>query len=95
MPYTYIVECADGSLYTGWAVDVEQRVKVHNAGRGARYTRMHGPVKLVYAEEQPDRVAAMKRELEIKRWPRAKKLQLVKSQQPRVAVKRASTKSRT
>ncbi len=55
MPYVYIVECADGSLYTGWALDVEQRVKVHNAGRGARYTRLHGPVRLVYAEEQPDR----------------------------------------
>jgi len=77
MPFVYIVECADGSLYTGWALDVEQRVKVHNAGRGARYTRMHGPVRLVYAEEQPDRVAAMKRELEIKRWPRAKKLKLI------------------
>ncbi len=80
MPYVYIVECADGSLYTGWTVNVEQRVKVHNAGRGARYTRMHGPVKLVYAEEQPDRVAAMKRELEIKRWPRAKKLKLISDQ---------------
>ena len=77
MAFVYIVECADGSLYTGWALDVEQRVKVHNAGRGARYTRMHGPVRLVYAEEQPDRVAAMKRELEIKRWPRAKKLKLI------------------
>ena len=78
MPFVYIVECADGSLYTGWAVNVEQRVKVHNAGRGARYTRMHGPVKLVYAEEQPDRVAAQKRELEIKRWPRLKKLKLIR-----------------
>ena len=80
MPYVYIVECADGSLYTGWAVDVEQRVKVHNTGRGARYTRLHGPVKLVYAEELPDRVAAMKRELEIKRWPRARKLKLIGDQ---------------
>jgi putative endonuclease len=80
MPYVYILECADGTLYTGWTVNVEQRVKVHNAGRGARYTRMHGPVKLVYFEELPDRVAAQKRELEIKRWPREKKLQLVKSQ---------------
>ena len=80
MPYVYIVECADGSLYTGWALNVEQRVKVHNAGRGARYTRMHGPVKLVYAEEQPDRVAALKRELEIKRWPREKKLRLIREQ---------------
>ncbi len=78
MPYVYIVECADGSLYTGWAMDVEQRVKVHNAGRGARYTRMHGPVRLVYAEELPDRVAALKRELEIKRWPREKKLKLIR-----------------
>jgi putative endonuclease len=80
MPYVYIVECANGSLYTGWAVDVERRVKVHNTGRGARYTRLHGPVKLVYAEEQPDRVAAMKRELEIKRWPRARKLKLISAQ---------------
>ena len=80
MPYVYLVECADGSLYTGWTVDVERRVKAHNAGRGARYTRLHGPVKLVYAETQPDRVAAMKRELEIKRWPREKKLKLIKDQ---------------
>ena len=78
MPYIYIVECADGSLYTGWTVDVTQRVKAHNAGRGARYTRLHGPVKLVYAEELPDRVAAQKRELEIKRWPREKKLKLIR-----------------
>jgi putative endonuclease len=77
MPYVYIVECADGTLYTGWTVNVEQRVKVHNAGRGARYTRMHGPVKLVYVEELPDRVAALKREFEIKRWPREKKLKLI------------------
>jgi putative endonuclease len=77
MPYVYIVECADGTLYTGWTVNVEQRVKVHNAGRGARYTRMHQPVKLVYVEELPDRVAAQKRELEIKRWPREKKLKLI------------------
>ncbi len=80
MPYVYIVECADGSLYTGWAVDVAQRVKTHNAGRGARYTRLHGPVKLVYVEEYPDRVAAQKRELEIKRWPREKKLKLIGDQ---------------
>jgi putative endonuclease len=53
---------------------------VHNAGRGARYTRMHGPVKLVYAEEQPDRVAAQKRELEIKRWSREKKLRVIEHQ---------------
>ncbi len=78
MPYVYLVECADGSLYTGWAVDVERRVKAHNAGHGARYTRWHRPVKLVYVEAQPDRSAAMKREAEIKRWPRERKLQLIR-----------------
>ncbi len=80
MPYVYLVQCADGSLYTGWAVDVERRVKTHNAGRGARYTRWHRPVQLVYIEEQPNRAAAMKREAEIKRWPRRKKLQLIQKQ---------------
>jgi putative endonuclease len=77
MPYVYLVQCADGSLYTGWAVDVERRVKAHNAGRGARYTRWHRPVTLVYVEEHPTRSAAQKRELEIKRWPREKKQQLI------------------
>ena len=81
MPYVYIVECADGSLYTGWAVDVERRVKTHNAGRGARYTRLHRPVKLVYAESQPTRAAAMKREALIKSWPRVRKLRLIKDQE--------------
>ena len=77
MPYVYMVECGDGSLYTGWTVDVARRVKAHNAGRGARYTRWHRPVTLVYVEEQPDRSAAQKREHEIKHWPRAKKLKLL------------------
>jgi putative endonuclease len=76
MPFVYIVRCADGSLYTGWAVDVDRRVKNHNAGRGARYTRAHRPVKLVYTEELPTRVDAMKRELAIKAYSREKKLAL-------------------
>lgn len=77
MPFVYIVECKDGSLYTGWTTDVERRVKAHNAGRGAKYTQWHAPVKLVYVEEHLTRSAAMQREAEIKRWPRAKKLQLI------------------
>ena len=77
MPYVYIVECADGTLYTGWAIDVKLRVQMHNAGRGARYTRVHRPVKLVYAEELATRAAAMKREAEIKKWPREKKKKLI------------------
>jgi putative endonuclease len=82
MPYfVYIVECADQTLYTGWTTNVERRLKVHNAGRGARYTRERGPVRLVYVEEVPSRSAALKRELAIKRLPRANKLKLVQSWQ--------------
>ncbi|MGH2522839.1 MAG: GIY-YIG nuclease family protein [Anaerolineales bacterium] len=83
MPFVYIVRCADGTLYTGWAVDVAARVEVHNAGRGAKYTRMKGPVELVYSEELPTRAEAMKREREIKRWPRAKKLELCRRKRRR------------
>ena len=59
MPFVYIVRCSDGTLYTGWAVDVAARVKAHNAGRGAKYTRMRLPVKLVYSQELPTRAEAM------------------------------------
>ena len=75
--YCYIVECADGTYYTGWALDPQQRVAVHNKGRGAKYTRMRLPVKLVYTEEQPDRVTAMKRERAIKKMTREKKQKLI------------------
>ncbi len=77
MPFVYIVECADGALYTGWAVDVEKRVAAHNAGRGAQYTRMRRPVKLAYVEACDSRAEAMKREIAIKKMPRAKKLELL------------------
>lgn len=75
--YCYIVKCSDGTLYTGWTTDPVRREKQHNSGTGARYTRMHRPVKLVYIEEQPDRVSAMKRELAIKRLTRAAKVKLI------------------
>lgn len=75
--YCYIVECADGTYYTGWAVDPQRRVAVHNKGRGARYTRMRLPVKLVYVEELPDRKSAMKREIAIKKMDRARKIKLI------------------
>lgn len=82
MPYfVYIVECADQTLYTGWTTNVERRLKTHNAGRGARYTRERGPVRLVYVEEVSSRSAALKRELAIKRLQRADKLKLVQSWQ--------------
>ena len=75
--YCYIVECADGTYYTGWAIDPEKRIQVHNKGRGAKYTRTRRPVKLVYVEEQPDRVTAMKRERAIKKMTREKKQKLI------------------
>ena len=78
----YIVECADKTLYTGWTTDVARRVKEHNGTRGAKYTGIHGPVRLVYTEEQPNRSAAMKRERQIKRLSRDRKLKLIEDYSP-------------
>ncbi|MFL7807729.1 MAG: GIY-YIG nuclease family protein [Anaerolineae bacterium] len=75
--YVYIVECSDGTLYTGWTRNVRARVRAHNAGRGARYTRGRRPVCLRYWERHPSRAAAMRRERAIKGWSRAKKLALI------------------
>ena len=75
--YCYIVECADGTYYTGWAIDPDRRVAVHNKGLGAKYTKMRLPVKLVYVEELPDRKTAMKREIAIKRMERGRKIKLI------------------
>jgi putative endonuclease len=74
-----MLECADGSFYTGWTTDLGRRLVAHNAGRGARYTRVRRPVKLIYWEECPDRRSAQRRELALKRLPRAKKLALAAS----------------
>ena len=80
--YCYILECADGTYYTGWTVDPQRRVATHNKGRGARYTRTRCPVKLVYVEELPDRKSAMKREIAIKRMKRERKMKLVGGSRP-------------
>jgi len=77
--FCYIVECSDGTLYTGWTTDPRRREKEHNAGRGAYYTRIRRPVKLVYVEEQPDRSTAQKREYALKKLTRAKKKALIES----------------
>jgi putative endonuclease len=77
MYYVYILTCGDGSLYTGTTNDVEKRVKTHNSGKGAKYTRSHLPVTLSYVEELPDKSAALKREAEIKRMSRGEKMRLV------------------
>ena len=76
--FCYILECSDGSFYTGWTTDPERRTVQHNAGRGARYTRSHRPVRLVYVEELPDRGSAMRREIKIKRLNRKGKEKLIK-----------------
>lgn len=76
--FCYIVECADGTYYTGWAIDPKKRVAAHNKGRGAKYTRMRLPVKLAYVEEQPDRSSAMKRECAIKKMGREGKRKLMR-----------------
>jgi len=78
MPYyCYILECSDGTYYTGWTTDPLRREGQHNAGRGARYTRSRRPVRLLYVEELPDRATAMKRERAIKNLERAKKKKLI------------------
>ena len=82
--YVYILKCSDGTFYTGWTTDIEARVKTHNSGSGAKYTRGRRPVSLVYYEELPDRSAALKREAAIKRLPRNKKLELIASNPARL-----------
>ena len=78
MPYfVYLLECADGSLYTGVTTDVERRFVEHKNGTGGRFTRAKGAKRIVYSERQPNRSSAQKREAEIKSWPREKKLTLV------------------
>ena len=80
--YCYILECADGTYYTGWTTDPERRVKQHNKGIGARYTKTRRPVRLVYLEEQPDKISALKRELAIKKLKRGQKSKLVEGYIP-------------
>lgn len=74
----YILRCAGGTLYTGVTTDVDRRVRQHNSGRGAAYTRSHRPVRLVYLESGHTRSSALVREAGIKRLPRAKKIALVR-----------------
>lgn len=80
--YCYILECADGSYYTGWTTDPIRRERQHNRGVGAKYTRLHKPVHLVYVEEKEDRSAAMKRERAIKHLKHDQKKKLILEQEP-------------
>lgn len=79
--YAYMLECRDGSLYTGWTNDLDKRLAAHNAGTGAKYTRTRTPVKLVYFEEFATKQEAMQREAQIKKMKRPQKLKLMESRE--------------
>lgn len=79
--HCYLLECADGTLYTGITNDLKRRLAAHNTGRGASYTRGRRPVLLLLSEMLPDRAAALRREAAIKRLPRSRKLQLAQAAQ--------------
>lgn len=78
MYWVYIIECSDGTLYTGWTNNLEKRMAAHNAGVGAKYTRGRRPVALKYTEECESKNTAMRREIQIQALPRAEKLKLIK-----------------
>jgi putative endonuclease len=74
MPFfVYILKCSNDAFYTGWTTDPNRRLKQHNSGKGASYTKLNGPSVLVYVEEMTDRSSAQKREREIKTWSHQKK----------------------
>ena len=80
--YTYILKCADNTLYTGWTNHLEKRIADHNAGKGAKYTKSRRPVELVYFETFPTKEDAMRREYAIKQLTRKEKEKLITSHQP-------------
>ena len=75
--FVYLLECADKTIYTGITTDLDRRLNEHKNKIGARYTRAHGALKMLYSECYGTRSAALKREAEIKHWPRKQKLELV------------------
>lgn len=75
--YVYILKCKDSSLYTGWTTDIEKRLKAHNSGKGAKYTKSRKPVELVYKEEFDNKSDALRREAAIKSLTRKQKLALI------------------
>lgn len=79
--YVYMLRCGDGSLYTGWTNDLEHRLAMHRAGKGARYTRGRGPLELVYYEQLPTKEAALQREYRLKQLSRKEKLALIEAMQ--------------
>ena len=93
MHFVYIVRCADGTLYTGYARDPKARVKVHNSGRGARYTAGRRPVRLVYSESCESVGDALRREYELKQRSRAQKEALVRRRRPPLTTSRGRSRA--
>jgi putative endonuclease len=84
MYFVYLIECGDKSLYTGITNDLDRRFNQHKDGSGGHYTSSKQVIKIVYTEQYPDKSSALKREAQIKRWRREKKLNLIKSGKPKV-----------
>lgn len=82
--HVYILECLDGRFYTGMTNNLERRLREHTAGRGGNFTRAFGVRKILYSEGQPTLKDAMRRELQIKRYPRARKLLLIEGEERHV-----------
>lgn len=91
MPYVYILRCSDGTLYTGWTTDIEKRVKAHNTGKGAKYTRARLPVELVYYKLEEDKSGAMREEYRIKQLTRKEKIKLANGIKPTLTKERDSS----
>lgn len=82
--FVYMLRCGDGTLYTGVTDDVPRRLAAHRSGKGAKYTRGRGPLELVYQEAVPDKSAALKREIAVKRLTRQEKERLIEDTKSRV-----------
>lgn len=90
--FVYLLRCADNTIYIGRTYNIPQRVDAHQQGKGARYTRTRRPVRLAYSEPLPSRRDAMRREMLLKRWSRARKLALIAQGKPRRKRKTAKPK---
>ena len=86
MNYTYILECKDGTYYTGWTNNLDKRIQDHNEGKGAKYTKSRLPVSLIYYEEFQTKEEAMRREYAIKHMPRSEKGKLISEYRERIGV---------
>lgn len=84
MNYTYILECKDGTYYTGWTNNLDKRLKDHNDGKGAKYTKARLPVSLIYYEEYETKEEAMRREYAIKQMTRSEKSKLISEYRKRI-----------